>query len=414
VEARRRGLKVWIAASIVLAAMALPLGQAAPAHAATGAGAITVQGASAQNSFPAAIQFAIRAQSSSQISMVRVAYRVGDDPVTHIANASYAPGFTVNATYAIDLQQNYLPPGVVLHYQWLIQDMSGAIVSTVFNDLQVTDPRFLWHQRTLDNVTLHWYDGGDDFADPVLSSASKAFTAAQQDALAPWHGPVQVYLYANPDDFRSALGVGSADWVGGETFSNQHVAMIFAPSNDTVAAQRSVSHELTHAAVDGASVDPFGPLPTWLDEGVAMVAEGDPLPDFTNALAKGVQARHLFSVQSLSANFPADSNDAILAYAESESLVRYFIKTYGRDHLAFLIAAFRAGNTADEAFQTTIGLNVADFQHAWQASLDPKLATPSTQPAAPTGSTASAVTNILSALVRDFLKLFQSSKASPA
>src|SRR4051794_33342162 len=152
---------------LVLAAMTAT-GRATLAEA--DAGAIIVQGATAQNSFPAGIQFAIRAQSSSQISMVRVAYRVGDDPVTYVANATYAPGFTVNATYVIDLQRDYLPPGVVLHYQWLIQDMAGASVTTVFSDVSVTDPRFLWHQRTLDKVTLHWYDGDDAFADAVLAA----------------------------------------------------------------------------------------------------------------------------------------------------------------------------------------------------------------------------------------------------
>lgn len=367
-----------------------------------------------QNSFPTQIQFGVRAQSSSQISSVRIGYRIGDDPLTFEADSTFSPGFTVVATYVIDLQRDYLPPGVVVHFQWQIQDMSGATVSSVWSDLPVTDPRFLWHEKTVGNVTLHWYDGTTDFADAVLDSASKAFIVAQQDALAPWLGPVQVYLYGNQNDFRSALGLGTAEWTGGETFSTQHVVMVLAPGSDTVSAQRSVSHELTHAAVDGASSDPFGPLPTWLDEGVAMVAEGDPDAAFTDALAKGIQARHLFSVQSLSGTFPADTNDAILAYAESDSMVRFFIKTYGRDHLAILIAAFRAGNNADDAFQTTVGVSAVDFQRAWMASLDPNLAASAQgQVTAPSGSAAAAA-NILATLIRDFLNLFQSNKASPA
>lgn len=411
-ETRRRNLNLWLAALIVLATFSLPFGRPATVHAA--ATGIAILQTTAQSAFPTQVQFGVRAQSSSQISSVRIGYRLGDDPLTFEANGSFAPGFTVVATYVIDLQRDYLPPGVVLHYQWEIQDMSGATVMSAIAELPVTDRRFLWHEKTLGKITLHWYDGTTDFADAVLASASKSFATAQQDALAPWLGPVQVYLYGTQADFRSALGLGTAEWTGGETFSTQHVVMLFAPGSDTVAAQRSISHELAHAAIDGASNYPFGPLPTWLDEGIAMAAEGSPNSTFTDALTKGIQAQRLFSVQSLSGTFPADSSAAILAYAESDSLVRFFITTYGRDRLAILIAAFRAGNSSDDAFQTTVGGSTVDFQRAWMASLAPNLAgTAAGQAASPSPSSSSSASNIISALVRDVLNLFQTKKASP-
>ena len=109
-------------------------------------------------------------------------------------------------------------------------------------------------------------------------------------------------------------------------------------------------------------------------------------PSLYDALAKGIQAHHLFSVQSLSGNFPSDADDAVLAYAESDSLVRYFIQAYGRDHLAILIAAFHAGNNPDEAFQATVGISAMEFQRGWQASLDARPAGSSgAQSPAPTG-----------------------------
>ena len=409
-EAGGRILKFWFFSVAVVLAAFVPF----TADSSSADSSINVLDNVAQSSFPQQIQFKLGAQSSFQISAVRLVYRVGDDKINYVANATFVPDYKVIATSVIDLPHDYLPPGVTLHFQWQIEDMAGSEASTAWSDFKVTDPRFVWHERTLGNVVLHWYDGDDKFADAVLASAAKAFTTAQGDALAPWLGPVQVYLYSNEQDFRSALGLGAEQWTGGLTYPALHVSMLIAPPDQTEAVQRSVSHELTHAAIDGANTDPFGPLPTWLDEGLAMVAEGDRDSGFNDALAKGVQDHHLFSVQSLSGNFPSDANDAVLAYAESDSLVRYFIQTYGRDRLAILIAAFHAGNNPDEAFQATIGVNAIDFQRGWQASLDTKLvASPAGQTASRPGGAPAAISDILATVVRDFLKLLQSNKTSP-
>ncbi|HLZ07046.1 MAG TPA: hypothetical protein VKT80_00520, partial [Chloroflexota bacterium] len=182
-ETGRRFLKLSLSVAVILLAiLAFPV---RPTHAATN---ITVLENVVRSSFPQSILFTMRAQSSFQISSVRVAYRVGDSTVTNLAVANFVPDTKVTATYTIDLPRDYLPPGVTVHFQWLIEDMAGSGAATEWSDFKVSDPRFLWHERTLGNVVLHWYDGDDNFADAVLASASKAFTVAQSDTLAPWLG----------------------------------------------------------------------------------------------------------------------------------------------------------------------------------------------------------------------------------
>ncbi len=416
-EARRRRLieklLVFLAAIVVASAVPATVARGASAN----AGGITVTASSGQNSFPNQIVFGVRTQSSSEISWIRLDYREGDEPITVEGSATFKPGFSVDASYAINLLSDYHPPGVVLHYQWRIQDMSGAEIDTAWADVNVTDLRFGWHERTRGNVILHWYDGDDAFADAVLASATKAFTAAQRDALAPWLGSVNVFLYGNSQDFRSALGAGASEWAGGITFPAQHVVVLLTPSNDLSGAQRSVAHELTHAAIDGARLNPFGSLPAWLDEGIAVMAEGDSEPRFVDALAAGAKSHQLMSIQSLSGNFPESNEEAILAYAESESLVRFFVQSYGRDRLASLIAAFRAGDSPDEAFQASVGINVADYQRAWMASLGAKTTTSvasGAQSAATRDRSSATPGEILANVVRGLLQLFQSAKSNPA
>ncbi len=359
------------------AAPAAAVGRDAPAAAArprapgasTTAGAIEVLASSGRSEFPNRIVFSLQAKSSAQISSVRIAYRVGDDPVTSIARVPAAAAFRIDTSYQIDLSREYYPPGVTMHYRWQIEDQSGAQLTTNWADLRITDPRFFWHERTLGAVTLHWYAGDDQYASTLLSTAAQALATASSTMGATSLKPVDIYLYATEQDFRSALVAGSDQWVGGQTYPLYRLTVLLAPPDLLTDDQRSIAHEMTHIAIDSTSEDPFGPLPTWLDEGVAMVAEGSLDPTFQQALASAAASHRLLSIQSISGNFPEDSDQAALAYAESASLVSYFEKQYGTQRLAALIAAFRRGETSDEAFQQSIGMSTLEFQRRWEASL---------------------------------------------
>lgn len=346
------------------------------------AGSIDVLATGARSEFPKQLVFPLQAQGTSQISSIRIAYRVGDDPVTSVARVTFAPANHVDTSYTIDLSQEYYPPGVTIQYQWQIEDLSGASVTTNWASFKVTDPRFNWHERTLGSVTLHWYDGDDQFAASVLATAVKALSNASAEARTSVTGPVNIYFYANEQDFRSAMGTNVDQWVGGQTFPLYRLIILLAPGSDLANAQRSVAHEMTHVAIDSTSEDPFGALPTWLDEGMAEVAEGYLDPAFQQALNTAVQSHTLLSIQSISGNFPESTDGATLAYAESASMVSYFVKSYGQAKLATLIADFRQGDTADEAFQQTVGTSTLAFQQKWEASLQP--AGNSSSPAATT------------------------------
>lgn len=367
-EARGRGVVVRRLAPVILALALLlaPFRAVAPVQ---GAGPMVsaLQG-TAKSDFPKEIDFALQAQGAAQVTRVRLAYQVGDEPITRIARATFQPAARVDATYKIDLRQQYYPPGTVIHYRWLIQDQTGAVTTTPGADLRVVDPRFGWHSRTSGPITLHWYQGDDQFADNLLAASNKVFAGALASGRGPIPSPVEIYLYATNADYASALLVGSDPWVGGQAFPHLRVITLLAPPDQLPIDERSVAHELTHLQTDGVD-DPLGPLPTWLDEGLSMVAEGPPDTLATQTLQNGVRAGRLLSIQSISGTFPEDTNQATLAYAESDNLVRYFLKTYGQDRLNRLIAAFRSGATPDQAFQQATGMSRLEFQQKWEASL---------------------------------------------
>ncbi len=361
---------------LILAAM-LTLIQPIAAFAASPSG-ISVLVSDVRPDFPRKIDFHAAAQSTGQVTSARLAFRIADQTVTHIGRAAIQPDNRVDVHYVLDLQREYLPPGLDLHYQWMFEDQTGATASTNWSDLTLADPRFQWQQRTASGIQLEWYDVDDAYANAVLDAATAAYTSAGQLGPAASKNPVRVLLYGNINEFRGALGVGSQAWVGGQTFPQDRIILLLVSPTDLANAQRSVAHEITHLRIDGTSAGIVAPLPTWLDEGLAMVAEGNTQPVFSQALDQAVRDRRLFSLQSLSGNFPESPDDATIAYAESESLVRFYLKTYGTDKLVALVDAFRAGLSADDAFRQSVGVSARDFQTTWQASLGtaPVSATP--------------------------------------
>src|SRR5262249_48287854 len=149
---------------------------------------------------------------------------------------------------------------------------------------------------------------------------------------------INVFLYGKIADFRGVLGVGSQEWVGGQTFPQYRVVLLLVSVNDVASAQRSVAHEMTHLLLDSDPPGSVAPLPTRLDEGVAMVDEGPTQRAFQQALDQAKSGHHLISIQSLMGNFPEAPDEATVAYAESESMVRFFVTRYGQEKLAALIA----------------------------------------------------------------------------
>lgn len=408
----RRGCVIrfrLILAAVILFASVAPLAPVGTAAAA--ASTLTVTANTARSEFPKQLVFDLKAQSGSPITSVKIAYRVGDDPVTSLANVPVTAADHISTSYHIDLNQEYYPPGVTIHYQWRLTDQSSALLKTTWSNLLVVDPRFQWHEQTLGVVTVHWYEGNTQYATTMLGAAARALALASADINTPTVRPVQLFLYANTNDFRGAMGAGVDSWVGGQTYPVYRVVVLLAPTNDVANDVRSVAHEMTHVALDSTSDNPFGPLPSWLDEGMAQVAEGAPDPAFSRILTDAAHSNKLMSLQSLSGNFPESTNEAILAYAESDSIVRYFLQTYGRTKLDELIAQFRDGHSANAAFEQVVGISELQFQRAWEGSLG---AQPAAAPQTSGGSsilrTFLAPVNVVAKALNDVVNLLRSTK----
>jgi len=131
---------------------------------------------------------------------------------------------------------------------------------------------------------------------------------------------------------------------------------------------------------------PFGDLPAWLNEGVAVYAQSKPDADESRALQDAIAANDVLSLGSISSSSSALSASKVsLFYGESWSLASYLIDQFGADKFAQLLATFKAGSTVDAAFQKVYGFDQAGFEASWRESvgLPPKQS--GEQQAQPTG-----------------------------
>jgi acyl-CoA-binding protein len=114
------------------------------------------------------------------------------------------------------------------------------------------------------------------------------------------------------------------------------------------------------------TLNPYNDLPNWLDEGLAVYAEGLPSPAYTSQLQRAIAEDSLISVRSLSSPFSAYTDEASLSYAESYSLVEFLIHEYGQAKMLKLLNTFKQGSSYDEALEKVFGFDADGLYTAWR------------------------------------------------
>jgi len=333
----------------------------------------------------------VAAESESEIDSIQLYYKVGGFPVTSRAYPEFEPGQTVEAEHEWDLVLNYTCPGSEIEYWWKIEDAAGNELKTEPVSFTYEDERYDWRELSSDRIILYWYRGDDDFGQALLDRGLEALDQLSRDTGVNVEKPVTIFVYGSHSDLLGALDQGAREWTGGRAFTDQGIVLIGISPDNLEWGKRATVHELTHVVVHRVTDTPLGGLPTWLDEGLAMYAEGDLEPIYRAELNEAVESNTLISVRSISSSFSADSNLASLSYAESYSLVEFILDQYGEEKMSQLIDIFTEGAYYDDALQEALGVDTDGLEDAWRvwlgapprpmaAEVTPQIS----QPAAPT------------------------------
>lgn len=353
----------------VLLLLAVPL--SATAQVITPAEAIEILATSHTPDFPRQVGFALKARGAADIVKATLRFKqVGQATVT-TSRLKFAPSRAVELHYDWDLQRHYVPPGVEIEYYWLLEDAEGRTARTPAETFLVEDKRFAWRSVADGPVRVYWYEGDEPFARELLAAGRRALDQLAADAGVTADTPVKVFVYASQRDLLSALRPSAQEWTGGQAFTEQSIVVVAVEPSDAGLSwgRRVLPHEISHVVVHRMTKNPYGDLPSWLDEGLAMYAEGELEASYRRRLAEAIDGDRLISVRSLAANFPSDPEVALLSYAQSHSLVSFIIDEYGADRLAKLLSVFKEGSTYDDALQAALGVDTAGLEAAWRASV---------------------------------------------
>ena len=335
--------------------------------------------------FPTALTFSLKAESSANITKVVLDYKI-DQITTVSVTAEVEPQFNtgpnVETSWVWDMTQNSLPPGAEVQYSWKIEDAAGHDLETPWQTVQFSDNRYQWKTLTEGNISLFWYDGDQSFAQELMDYANSALVKLAQDTGAHLEQAVNIYIYASSNDLLGAL-IYPQEWTGGVTFTEYGIIAIGIAPNNLAWGDGAMTHELAHLVTYQMTSNPYSDIPTWLNEGLSMYAEGPLDPIFQSLLDKAISENNLFSVQTLSSSFPADPQEASLSYAESYSLIQFLIQHFGEQKMLNLLNTFKQGSTYDNALEATYGFDTSGLDSLWRQSLGLSAQPPSPTPTPP-------------------------------
>jgi hypothetical protein len=380
-------LKIRLFVAILLMGGLLNL--AAPLHAQSN---ITVTRNEAQIDFPQSVTFRLELADASEVASLSLIYEV--DRLSCLEANTAVPvqlnGNQVEWTWEM-VRSGNPPPGATLHWQWQITDRSGTITTTPSQSHTFVDDRFAWQTVAATNIRLHWYEGAD--VGPILLDAAVAGLEQLQNEMGiTLDSEVQIFIYAEADDMREAV-LYIQEWAGGVAFSDYNIILIGVPPRIAESWGRpTVRHELAHLVIGqfGRSCV-GGSRPTWLNEGLAVYAEGEPSETIQEDLENGIANNRFEPVRSLNGAFSSHGPEAGIAYSQSYSVVKFLLDAYGQEHMQDLLLTLAQGTGYDEALEMVYGFNVDGLEQAWRKSLN---LPPREIPATPTAVSAAAIPTI--------------------
>jgi hypothetical protein len=275
----------------------------------------------------------------------------------------------------IDLMSGLWPPGARVEYSWLLKSADGKQAVTPTERFTLEDSRYTWRtaQSADGRVTVYWHSPNNSLGGSVLERATRSLARVEGLMGHTYARPIVIWVYAEPSELHSAMGLYGRDWVGGVAYHEWGIIMASLP--DGSGQQREIAltipHEISHLVYHQATAGRGWDL-QWLNEGLAVINQEE-----SNAASEIVPLREaaldgkLIPLNELNEAFSTgDSDRALLAYAQSRSIVEYMLGRYGRSGVGRIFEEFRLEAQYEaSALERGLGLKEADLEREWLAAL---------------------------------------------
>ena len=363
-------LKIVLLAGLVLvAASGLPY--AAPAASAE----IEIRSQAAQNQFPDGIRFSLFMASDTEITQVRLRYRILPGGVSASVNPSCSGGTSCNVIVG-STRDSYMVPGAQVVYSWLITDSSGESVTTEEQMLTYEDTRFEWLELTEGLVTVHYYFGDEESQRTVLRVAQETIARFETLERTTLDFPVKVWVYRTAAEMAPAVASRRA---AGPNNSVRTLGEVGAADTALVSRDTDflniVRHELAHVVTNHATDHHLADLPTWINEGLSSFAQNDMLPSEAEAFELALRRNAVLPITSLGAAARGSAGDVSIFYAQSGSIITFMVEVLGEDRFGDFLDAL-ATDTVDGALMEVYGFDSLGLENEWRKAIGlPEVAT---------------------------------------
>ncbi len=317
------------------------------------------------------ITFHISAASSAAITAVSLLVDTGAAAPAVWHSDPFLPANQLTATVTVDLAVNPLPPFASVSYRWQIADRAGQQLTTPAASFVYEDNRFSWQVLSSGSVSVHWYRGDSAFGHEALEVATGALPDITRDVRAPLPDHVNIYIYATDADAQGALGRVGVAYANGHADPKLGVVIVSVPPDLRASynLQIQVPHEMTHVLIYRAVGANYARVPYWFNEGLAVMHQSQRDSSFPALLAAARDAQQFISLSALCA--PFDPAQVSLAYAESESVVRYIRDRFGSEGINRLLTAYAGGADCAAGVQSSLGLSLDQLDLDWRQNLAP-------------------------------------------
>jgi len=272
--------------------------------------------------------------------------------------------------FRFDTRQNALRPFTTVLWRYQLTLTDGGVAQSPTGSVRYEDNRFAWHSLEADSLRIHWYIADDSFGLAALNAAQAGLQNIRGFFPPDLSQPIDMYLYASESDLRGALP-GAEAWAAGHADSGAGVITVTVEAGveRTLVMEQRIPHELMHVLLARQIGAGYRNLPAWLREGMSMLAEAYPNPDYDRVLADAAERDALIPMRDLCASFSPQADSAFLAYAQSRSFTNYLRSVYGADGLLTLARAYASGVTCERGPERAFGVTFVKLERDWRVNV---------------------------------------------
>ena len=317
--------------------------------------------------YPDEVVFRLLAEAVSPITEVTFFYILARQGIKVYGYPDFIPGRRVSADFSLKTSGgSYIPSGVDIEYYYQIGDEDGNTLVTQRFLLEYRDPGYRWQELRYEELVLLWHDLPVGRVREVAENVGLRLKAVKellgQETVPPMKAVVLNSRREADRGFPFVSQAAKAGYLyGGFAFPDFGLFMLVGLSEDAMV------HEATHLLVSEALDSPLARLPTWLNEGLAMYFESNSRGREAT-LARALRDGALMSLGSMN-SVPGRPEDVTLFYAQSWSVVKYMMDTYGTKHMGELLGAVNAGANIEAAILDVHGINLEELERQWEADV---------------------------------------------